>query len=61
MTKLSQDPVFEPINDLFDELVAGITRARDKDMADTNVKVALMQAYQRGKNEVLEEVTSWLP
>lgn len=61
MTKLSQDPVFEPINDLFDELVAGIVRARDKDMADTNVKVALMQAYQRGKNEVLEEVTSWLP
>lgn len=54
--KMSEDPVFEPINDIFNGLMASVARARDEESVDTNVKVALMQAFQRGQSDTLDRI-----
>lgn len=58
---MKDDKVFTPINDLFDKLVESAKRCKgDQDMIATTIKIGLMEAYQRGQNETLDKVKSWL-
>ncbi|WNL63365.1 hypothetical protein [Citrobacter phage Tr1] len=63
MQKLSESSVFEPINDLFDELQALLEKAErlelDQETINTNIKIFLMKAYQRGENKTLDTVGEW--
>ena len=62
MSKISNDPVFQPVNDLFEELIQTLAALEgNPDLIDANVKVVLMKAYQRGQNVALDTVRSWLP
>lgn len=61
MSNMSEDKVFEPINDLFEEMFRDVQRFQgDTDLSFAAMKIALMKAYQRGQNEALDTVRSWL-
>lgn len=61
MSNMSEDKVFEPINDLFEEMCRDVQRLQgDTDLSFAAMKIVLMKAYQRGQSEALDKVRSWL-
>lgn len=61
MSNMTDNEVFEPIDDLFAEMCRDVKRMDgDAELAFTVMKIALMRAYQRGQNDTLDEVRSWL-
>lgn len=57
MARLADNPVFDSILDLYDELTYVVERYNyNEDLLETNLKVVLMKAYQRGQREILESM-----
>lgn len=57
MARLADNPVFYPVLDLYDELTYVVERYNyNEDLLETNLKVVLMKAYQKGQREILESM-----
>ena len=57
MARLADNPIFNPILDLYDELRYVAERySYNADLLETNLKVVLMKAFQAGQREVVESM-----
>lgn len=55
--KLSDSKVFEPINTLTEELLHNLNSVKgDYEMSLVQLKIALMKAYNSGRNKALDDL-----